>query len=233
MDSYGTVISSSTGTVNDSIPPTPPVDLHGDGDLSVPSPNPVLNRQARSHHIQDVDDMIDSTVDSSGYSNLDQHHQSSMEGHPSGSHVHHHEEGPVQSSHYEDSSDDDDEAVGVHCDDGRLMRPHYSRNNSSNNTSGSAMESGISTSGQVDEGQFRLVPNNVEDERFNQFNPPRSQPEPSASSSSSTASTSRASASHHHHHPNEAAINNAAAAEQPLFCEPGSSRPRNNGNISL
>lgn len=94
------------------------------------------------------------------------------------------------------------------------------------------MESGISTSGQVDEGQFRLVPNNVEDERFNQFNPPRSQPEPSASSSSSTASTSRASASHHHH-PNEAAINNAAAADQPLFCEPGSSRPRNNGNISL
>ena len=149
-----------------------------------------------------------------------------MEGHPSHHHVHHREEGPVESSHYEDSSDDDHEAVGVQCDDGRLRRPHYSRNNS-NNTS--AMESGISTSGQVDDGNFRLVPNNVEDERFNQFNPPRSQPEPSASSSSSssTASTSRASTSHHH---NEAAINTGTGnADQPLFCEPGSSRPRNNG----
>ena len=60
-DNY--LISSSTG-VNDSVPPTP-VDVHGDGDLSVPSPNPVL-RQPRHH--MDVDDMIDSTVDSSGYS---------------------------------------------------------------------------------------------------------------------------------------------------------------------
>ena len=116
-------------------------------------------------------------------------------------------EGPVQSSHYEDSSDDDE----VSCDDGRSLRPGYSRHNSSN-----TMESGISTSGQVDEGQFRLVPNNVEDERFNQFNPPRSQPEPSASSSSTSSTTSRASTSQ-----NEAL--------RPLFCEPGPSRPRNNG----
>ena len=59
------LISSSTG-VNDSIPATP-VDVHGDGDLSVPSPSvPGLRHNPNN----DVDDMIDSTVDSTGYSSV-------------------------------------------------------------------------------------------------------------------------------------------------------------------
>lgn len=95
--------------------------------------------------------MIDSTVDSSGYSNLNQRSSNDSN------------EGPVQSSHYEDSSDDDSDAQEA-----------FSRQNSH-------VESGISTSGQVDEGQFRLVPNNIEDEQFNQYNPPRSQAQTSVS----------------------------------------------------
>lgn len=65
-DNY--LISSSTG-VSDSVPPAP-IDLHGDNDLSVPSPyhhypqSPLVMRRQQN----DVDDMIDSTVDSSGFS---------------------------------------------------------------------------------------------------------------------------------------------------------------------
>ena len=180
-------------------------------------------RPPRQHHL-DVDDMIDSTVDSSGYS----YNTRSRSSGPGEAAALQNDEGPVQSSHYEDSSDDEVNEVNV--------RPQYHRHNSNN------VESGISTSGQVDEGQFRLVPNNLEDERFNQFNPPRSQPEPSASSSTtSTSSTSRASASQNNS--NEASVvmapsasnSNAnanavaTAASASLFCEPGPSRPRNNG----
>jgi len=154
------LISSSTGTGNDSIPPTP-MDVHGDGDLSVPSPgpgpsgnhNPGLNRRPRRD--LDVDDMMDSTVDSSGFSSVNLNQQRSSYNDSN--------EGPVQSSHYEDSSDDD-------CDDGHAQASGPSsgfRRQCSN------VESGISTSGQVDEGQFRLVPNPIEDEHFNQYNSPR------------------------------------------------------------
>ena len=63
------------------------MDVHGDGDLSVPSPsgpgpsgssgnhNPGLNRRPRRD--LDVDDMIDSTVDSSGFSSVNLNHQRS------------------------------------------------------------------------------------------------------------------------------------------------------------
>ena len=73
----------SIGIGNDSIPPTP-MDMHGDGDLSVPSPsgpgpsghhNPGLNRRPRRD--LDVDDMIDSTVDSSGFSSVNLNQQRS------------------------------------------------------------------------------------------------------------------------------------------------------------
>ena len=57
--------------------------------------------------------------------------------------------GPVQSSHYEDSSDDD-------CD---FKEAQASGPSSGFRRQCSNVESGISTSGQVDEGQFRLVPN--------------------------------------------------------------------------
>ena len=79
-DNY--LISSSTGIGTDSVPPTP-MDVHGDGDLSVPSPshhNPNLNgggsRPPRRD--LDVDDMIDSTVDSSGYSSVNMNQQRSI-----------------------------------------------------------------------------------------------------------------------------------------------------------
>ena len=204
----------------------------------MPSPNPVLRPQ-RQHHL-DVDDMIDSTVDSSsGYA----YNTRSRSSGPGEAAALQNDEGPVQSSHYEDSSDDDEQVNEVN------VRPQYHRHNSSNNG-----ESGISTSGQVDEGQFRLVPNNLEDERFNQFNPPRSQPEPSASSSTSTStsSTSRASASQNNNNNNNEANSvvlipssatnsnanapsntvSAVASAASLFCEPGPSRPRNNGLAS-
>ena len=71
--------------------------------------------------------------------------------------------GPVQSSHYEDSSDDD-------CD---FKEAQASGPSSGFRRQCSNVESGISTSGQVDEGQFRLVPNPIEDEHFNQYNSPR------------------------------------------------------------
>ena len=59
------------------------MDVHGDGDLSVPSPgpgpsgnhNPGLNRRPRRD--LDVDDMIDSTVDSSGFSSVNLNQQRS------------------------------------------------------------------------------------------------------------------------------------------------------------
>ncbi len=66
-------ISSSTGMGLDSVPPTP-VDIHGDNDLSVPSPGvgiggsgrqPPLRRGAAAAAAE-ADDMVDSTVDSSG-----------------------------------------------------------------------------------------------------------------------------------------------------------------------
>lgn len=80
------MISSSTGLV-DSIPPTP-VDIHGDNDLSVPSPNPagvgvgvagagrgggggsgfLPHPPVRRAPALEMDDMIDSTVDSCGLS---------------------------------------------------------------------------------------------------------------------------------------------------------------------
>lgn len=140
-------ISSSTG-VNDSSVPATPVDVHGDNDLSVPSPNPnspmVLN--SRRSHTNDIDDMIDSTVDSSGYPLPlpKRHHSNEVEA-----------SGPVQSSHYENSSDDED-------DQDQDVSSAYSRQNSA-----TVVDGGISTSGQVDDGHFRLVPNNPEDERFN------------------------------------------------------------------
>ena len=212
------LISSSTG-VNDSIPPTP-VDVHGDGDLSVPSPSMPGIR----HHpnpLNDVDDMIDSTVDSTGYSSVQMNQQRGSNDS---------NEGPVQSSHYEDSSDDDEgpaQGSGMMSSASGLSRQH------------SAMESGISTSGQVDEGQFRLVPNNIEDEQYNQYHPPRSsrvnhhnnEAMPNVSSSESSASTSRTNQT-------SAALGQPGSSrdQNHIFCEPGPSRPRpssvvhNNGN---
>ena len=83
-DNY--LISSSTGIGNDSInnPPTP-MDVHGDGDLSVPSPsgpsganqNPLQSSNRRHRRDLDVDDMIDSTVDSTGFSSVNLNQQRS------------------------------------------------------------------------------------------------------------------------------------------------------------
>lgn len=63
-------ISSST-SFGDSIPPTP-VDIHGENDLSVPSPNPTsgllptASSRLATAGVRNDDDMVDSTVDSSG-----------------------------------------------------------------------------------------------------------------------------------------------------------------------
>ena len=119
-DTY--LISSSTGLSGDSIPHTP-VDVHGDNDLSVPSPyHPNSPLFLHRRHVNDVDDMIDSTVDSSGFPVASQSPPPSS---------------CVQSSHYEDSSDDEGAEAPVE------------RNQNES----------ISTSGQVDDGHFRLVPN--------------------------------------------------------------------------
>ncbi len=60
------MISSSTGMGLDSIPPTP-VDIHGDNDLSVPSPGVGLRPQMSNNRRGVVsDDAVDSTVDSTG-----------------------------------------------------------------------------------------------------------------------------------------------------------------------
>ena len=80
-DNY--LISSSTGIGNDSINPPTPMDVHGDGDLSVPSPsrpsganhNPLQSSNRRHRRDLDVDDMIDSTVDSTGFSSVNLNRQ--------------------------------------------------------------------------------------------------------------------------------------------------------------
>ncbi len=164
-DNY--LISSSTGVVNDgSVPPTP-VDVHGDisNDLSVPSPypnSPAVNSRGGGGggSGNDVDDMIDSTVDSTVYAG-GANNDLLMDPRLDNTEVE--VNGPVQSSHYEDSSDDEDEREAAAVAVARQL----SRQQSSN-------VEGISTSGQVDDGNFRLVPNNPEDDQFNQFNPPRS-----------------------------------------------------------
>ena len=82
-DNY--LISSSTGIGNDSINPRTPMDVHGDGDLSVPSPsgpsganqNPLQSSNRRHRRDLDVDDMIDSTVDSTGFSSVNLNQQRS------------------------------------------------------------------------------------------------------------------------------------------------------------
>ena len=68
--------------------------------------------------------------------------------------------GFCQSSRYADNSDDED------SEGNQIVSQHL----------GERGDEGISTSGQVDEGQFRLVPNNPEDDMFNSRNPPRRQP---------------------------------------------------------
>ena len=66
---------------------------------------------------------------------------------------------------------------------------------SANSAAAAPDDSGISTSGQVDEGQFRLVPNAPEDEYFNRVHPPRAAGGASSSSSSSVREAKAASAS--------------------------------------
>ena len=217
------LISSSTG-VNDSIPATP-VDVHGDGDLSVPSPS-VPGLRHNPNPLNDVDDMIDSTVDSTGYSSVQMNQEQSGRSNDSN-------EGPVQSSHYEDSSDDDE---------GPAQGSGLSRQHSL------AMESGISTSGQVDEGQFRLVPNNIEDDQYNQYHPPTRSPRNEArlANVSSSSASSNIPMNNSESSSSTSRANQAASLGQPgssrdlpanhIFCEPGPSKPRpssvvhNNGN---
>ena len=191
------MISSSTGLV-DSVPPTPDAmdSLAGDSDLSVPSPAEPRRLTAaggagataggsrggggsglagssrasaalgcasgaaaaavaaRGFH---DDEMVDSTVDSSGIPM--QRESSLIEVGDAG--------GFCQSSRYIDNSDDDD------SDEGQVVSQRQVDRN----------EDGISTSGQVDEGQFRLVPNDPEDDVFNSRNPPRRRPGPSSAPS--------------------------------------------------
>ena len=207
-------ISSSTGQGNDSIPPTP-VDLHGDNDLSVPSPyrpnmgvgsrreqSPIVfrGRSSRNRVEEDVDDMIDSTVDSTGIPLADVTHQIQE------NHLENEANGyGVESSHYEDSSDDEncnmDSSTGSarNCQASNSRRSDSPRQNArrDNNLSrarnvqqpsinivndfygnhsrswGNSNDGSISTSGQVDDGQFRLVPNQsdnfeIEDDSTNE-----------------------------------------------------------------
>ena len=188
------MISSSTGVGNDSVPPTP-VDLHGDNDLSVPSPyrsnigmgsrrdqSPILFRgnNGRNRVEDDVDDMIDSTVDSSGLPLTEATNQvveNHLENEANGY--------GVESSHYEDSSDDENcnmdsstsnarnrvqtESRGIGRRQPGETPSSHSQQPSINivndfygnhsRSCGNSNDGSISTSGQVDEGQFRLVPN--------------------------------------------------------------------------
>ena len=191
------LISSSTGVGNDSVPSTP-VDLHGDNDLSVPSPyrpnigldsrreqSPILFRgnNYRNRIEDDVDDMIDSTVDSSGLplaeatnNVIENHLENEANGYG------------VESSHYEDSSDDENCNMDSSTNNIQNNAPTRSRriapiiqNDSAESPSshshqlsinivndfygnhsrscGNSNDGSISTSGQVDDGHFRLVPN--------------------------------------------------------------------------
>ena len=189
------MISSSTGLV-DSVPPTPDAmdGPAGDNDLSVPSPaeprrltaaaaaaattgvggsrggggSALAGSSRASAALASAsgaaaasgaargfndEEMVDSTVDSSGIPM--QRESSLIEVGEAG--------GFCQSSRYIDNSDDDD------SDEGQVVSQRQVERN----------EEGISTSGQVDEGQFRLVPNDPEDDVFNSRNPPRRQPDPS------------------------------------------------------
>ena len=187
------MISSSTGLI-DSVPPTPDAMdiLGGDNDLSVPSPaeprrqNPAVaggsnggggggiglpvsslasaglpsvsvaaaaaGAPRRIDLGIDDDEMVDSTVDSTSGIPM-QRESSSIDAGVS--------EGFCQSSRYVDNCDDDDSDGDQVVSQRRVERS----------------DEGISTSGQVDEGQFRLVPNDPEDDMFNSRNPPRRQPD--------------------------------------------------------
>ena len=62
------MISSSTGLGLDSVPATP-VDIHGDNDLSVPSPAGMGVRPSQNRRVAaaaEADNVVDSTVDSTG-----------------------------------------------------------------------------------------------------------------------------------------------------------------------
>ena len=198
------MISSSTGVGNDSSPSTP-VDLHGDNDLSVhspyrsnrgiensreQSPNTFRAGGSRNRIEDDIDDMIDSTVDSSGIPLSDATHpvvENNTENEVNGN--------GVESSHYEDSSDD--ENCNMDSSTGRArnrpvsnlienvdLRQNFAGSNASSNSvsglqasinivsdfygnhsrsCGNSNDGSISTSGQIDDGQFRLVPNQSDD----------------------------------------------------------------------
>ena len=154
--------SSGVGSRGQSVQ-SAPVDIHSDNnDLSVPSPNPAPLRAAtRARNV--MDDMIDSTVDSSGLPFQSSYEQQRQQDQQSGF---------CQSSRYLDSSDDDDE------DDESDRGPHPQGSEAHaivanrDDRQQDDEEDNISTSGQIDEGQFRLVPNNPEDDIFNRHHPP-------------------------------------------------------------
>ena len=138
-------ISSSTGPV-DSNPPTPEMFHHGgdiDNDISLPSP-------PRMHHLnaQDEEAVVDSTVDSTSNLPFLLNSPSDYRG---------------SEAEAEGDSSDGDEA-----DDASIAGSEAS---STTNASlgdqalsfpGQDDNEGISTSGQVDDGRFRLVPNDME-----------------------------------------------------------------------
>jgi len=177
------MISSSTGL--ESVPATP-VDVHGDNDLSVPSPRPMASGVGPANvgntrrfgqpsggsgsgggglgdgggggDDDDDDGMIDSTVDSTGVSMVRENSQP----------LDYSDNSLCQSSRLFDS--DDDEAAGQPTEP--TARPRQQQHQ------GSEDSNSITTSGQVDEGQFRLVPNDPEDDYYNQRHPPLPPPPP-------------------------------------------------------
>eukprot|EP00095_Tigriopus_kingsejongensis_P007001 maker-scaffold430_size173499-snap-gene-0.50 protein:Tk07001 transcript:maker-scaffold430_size173499-snap-gene-0.50-mRNA-1 annotation:"pr domain zinc finger protein 5-like isoform 1" len=155
------VISSSTGLM-DSQPPSPVgvEAMNIDNDLSGPSPSLRPSRELRM--VPDNDDMVDSTVDSSGIPLTASNSHASLEGGEF-----------CQSSKYCNSSEDDDD-LGLSMVDRSVgeMRFRPPINPEPHSDGSDSNDGGISTSGQVDEGQFRLVPNDPDDESFNQTHPP-------------------------------------------------------------
>lgn len=173
------VISSSTGLMDSQpVTPEPEDDMNVDNDLSVPSPNPPVRSYGfplRRDTDDIVDSTVDSTVDSSGLPLTTSNSQASIEG-----------GGFCQSSKYgniseeedegEEEDDDNNEVEEMGEDDdvdmGLNMVQHsgialHENNLDLNTQESDSNDGGISTSGQVDEGQFRLVPNDPADDSFN------------------------------------------------------------------
>ena len=169
------MISSSTGLI-DAVPPPPDAMdvLGGDNDLSVPSPADLRRQNAAvARGSNGGNGGIGLPVSSLASAGM-----ASASGAAAGA-----QRGIIDDEGMVDSTVDSTSGIPVQRESssmdvgesgGFCQSSRYVDNSDDDD---SDEDQGISTSGQVDEGRFRLVPNDPEDDMYNSRNPPRRQPD--------------------------------------------------------